>query len=223
MKPAADLIAVIIDMSKSRSHPDRRSLQSDFDATFHRLNELVPATQQIASTVGDEFQAVYPDLDTALRATLLARLLLPEGVDCRFGLGRGEVLAVGDGALGAIQDGSAWWAARVAITTAWKHEHARLPFVRTWFDTEMSEHVGSIGLVNNLLMTRDHLVGSMSARTRRLLLGRLLGRSQAELALDEGISQSAVSQNLARSGATALLAGDALLGGVRTRAREVEA
>jgi predicted transcriptional regulator len=51
----------------------------------------------------------------------------------------------------------------------------------------------------------------MQPRARRLLLGQLLERTQAQLAREEGISQSAVSQSLTRSGATALLASESLL------------
>ena len=53
----------------------------------------------------------------------------------------------------------------------------------------------------------------MGERAQRLLLGWLLGRTQTELAEQEGISQSAVSQSLGRSGAYALRdAQDALAG-----------
>jgi DNA-binding CsgD family transcriptional regulator len=55
------------------------------------------------------------------------------------------------------------------------------------------------------------VVHRMKARERRLAAGLLQGRTQAELASQEGISQSAVSQSLQRSGASALRAGlDAL-------------
>ena len=46
----------------------------------------------------------------------------------------------------------------------------------------------------------------MSHRGRRLTFGTMCGLSQGELADVEGISQSAVSQTLRRSGAVSLVA-----------------
>ena len=51
----------------------------------------------------------------------------------------------------------------------------------------------------------------MTGRERRLLLGRLRGRTQAELAREERVSQPAVSQALRRSGAAAVLLAEAEL------------
>jgi hypothetical protein len=205
------VIAVIVDVSKSRTHPDRSKLQASIERAFAEVNALVQAEQPIEPTVGDEFQGVYRDLSTALRATLLARLQLPEGVDCRFGLGRGEVATVGSGVVGSVQDGSAWWTARKAIDEARKHEYSKLSFVRTWYRSADPADADGEMLVNAYLLGRDQLVSAMNPRARRLLRGQLLGHTQAQLAVDEGITQSAVSQNLARSGANAVVAGDALL------------
>jgi hypothetical protein len=205
------VIAVIVDVSKSRTHPDRSKLQASIERAFAEVNALVQGEQPIEPTVGDEFQGVYRDLPTALRATLLARLQLPEGVDCRFGLGRGEVATVGSGVVGSVQDGSAWWTARKAIDEARKHEYSKLSFVRTWYRSADPVDAEGETLVNAYLLGRDQLVSAMNPRARRLLRGQLLGLTQAQLAVDEGITQSAVSQNLARSGANAVIAGDALL------------
>ena len=210
-------VAVIVDVSKSRSHADRRALQREIQDAFGRVNEAVEAQQNLEPTIGDEFQAVYDTLGAALRATLLARLYLPDGVDCRFGLGLGEVVSIGTGVAGAVQDGSAWWSAREAIDEARRHEYSKLGFVRTWFRSG-AETAGasSEALVNAYLLGRDHIVGAMNPRARRLLLGHLLGATQDELAKREGITQSAVSQNLSRSGANALMASEALLLGVES-------
>jgi len=205
------VIAVIVDVSKSRTHPDRGELQTTIERAFASVNDLVHAVQPIAATVGDEFQAAYADLATALRATLLARLSLPDGVDCRFGLGLGEVATVGTSVVGAVQDGSAWWEARKAIDEARKHQYSKLGFVRTWFRSAHGTDDDRAAVVNAYLLGRDHIVGAMNPRARRLLRGQLLGQTQAQLAADEGITQSAVSQNLSRSGANAVVAGEALL------------
>lgn len=211
-------IAVIVDVSKSRAHADRRALQLGVEAALERVNELIEPLQPLAPTVGDEFQAAYPTLGLAVRATLLARLTLPDGVDCRFGLGHGELATIGVGAAGALQDGSAWWSAREAIGEAREREYAKQPFLRTWFASASAAPLDDVApaaapFVNAYLTTRDHLVTAMSGRERRLLLGQLLGDTQTELAEAESITQSAVSQNLRRSGAAAVLAGETLLTG----------
>ena len=209
MNAPPDAVAVIVDISQSRSHADRRELQDQIVAAFDRVNTLVAADQPLRATVGDEFQAAYGDLGTALRATLLARLSLPEGVECRFGLGLGEVATIGTGVAGVLQDGSAWWEARKAIDEARRHQYSKLGFVRTWFRAAQPSPADA--LVNGYLLGRDHNVGAMNPRARRLLLGQLLGETQGALAQQEGITQSAVSQNLARSGANAVVAGETLL------------
>ena len=205
------VVAMIVDVSKSRSHPDRRSLQTAIENAFAEVNALVPARQPIEPTVGDEFQAVYDDLGVAVRATLVARLHMPEGIDCRFGLGHGEVATIGTGVVGAVQDGSAWWTARKAIDEAREHEYSKLGFMRTWYRSADERDSDREGLVNAYLLGRDFIVAGMNTRARRLLRGQLLGETQAQLAEAEGITQSAVSQNLARSGANALVAGEAQL------------
>ncbi|MDN4641015.1 SatD family protein [Agreia sp. PsM10] len=207
---------MIIDVSRSREHPDRRALQRELQRVFAEINDIEPGEQLIEPTVGDEFQAVYSDLGRALRATMLTQLFLPVGIECRFGLGSGEMRAVGEGVVGAVQDGSAWWRAREAVNEARKHEYSKLGFVRTWFratdaETRDSGILGEESLVNAYLLSRDHIIGSMSARACRLFRGHLLGGTQARLAEDEGITQSAVSQSLAKSGANALAASESLL------------
>lgn len=59
-------------------------------------------------------------------------------------------------------------------------------------------------VLNAFLITRDEGLAQQSDRARSLLLGWLEGRNQHELALAEGITQSAVSQQLSRSGAYAV-------------------
>lgn len=205
-------VAVIIDISRSRAHPDRSELQSEVSEAFARVNDLVPSVQPIEATVGDEFQAVYSDILAALPATLLAQLLLPEGVECRFGLGEGEVTPVGESRAGLIQDGPGWWSAREAVQQARKREYARLSFSRTWFlaaeGGDSPEHATrtTTALINAYLVCRDQLVSDMKPRARRILRGLLMNQTQAEIAEAEGITQSAVSQTLHSSGAIAVLA-----------------
>jgi DNA-binding CsgD family transcriptional regulator len=71
----------------------------------------------------------------------------------------------------------------------------------------------AIAASNAYVLARDELVGAMSERERRLTYGRLLGRSQQELAAEEGVSQPSVSKSLRRAGASALAEGLAALRG----------
>lgn len=210
-------IAVIMDLVGSRRQPDRPEAQRQLVAALDQVNVAVKAEQSLAATVGDEAQGVYADVPTALFATLLLRLLVPAPLDCRFGIGVGRSQSVGVSDYGPMQDGPAWWSARDAIVEAKRREGGKHKLLRTWYAVAEGETVGSLeipepGLTNAYLMGRDQLVSGMNHRSRRLLLGLLKGQTQVQLATSEDISQSAVSQNLQRSGAYAVLGGLELLG-----------
>jgi hypothetical protein len=178
----------------------------------------VPAEQPLEPTVGDEAQARYATVEQALRSSLLLRLELPEQLDARTGIGVGPVQHLGHGAVGLLQDGPGWWAARDAINEAKARETGRDRTLRTWYVVadgvpRAPEHPDPAH-VDAFLLLRDEIVSGMLPRSRRLLRGVLDGRTQADLADEEGISASAVSQNLRRSGAYAVLhAHDLLLHG----------
>jgi hypothetical protein len=162
--------------------------------------------------VGDEFQGAFLDPITAVKASLLLRLyLLKEGdIDARFGLGFGEV-TVFENRTPISQDGPGWWSARSAIERVGAMAASRrTEFVRTYLESSRLKDFpgGEVVALNSFLLCRDALVSQMKPRSRRLLLGMILGKSQAELAAEEKISQSAVSQNLANSGAYAIWASE---------------
>ncbi|CAH0198806.1 SatD family protein [Plantibacter cousiniae (nom. nud.)] len=210
------LLAVVVDIVGSRRLDDRARAQRAIQDVFLQVEATWPAEQPLRPTVGDEFQVVYADVATALRATTLARLLFPAEVDCRFGLGWGEVTDIDAGQDALIQDGSAWWRARAAIDEAHRREDKRQPYLRSWFEGESPQDGDAI--VNALLTLRDHTIDQMrNPRQRQLAAGALLGRSQESMAADVGISQSAVSQNLQRSGGAALVSALDLLAGAPTR------
>lgn len=196
------LIGVITDIVRSRAAPDRSAAQSAVRDAFAAAHDVVPPATDLWATAGDEFQVVYADIAAALAATTLVRAALPDGVDCRFGIGEGEIREVETAVTGhAIQDGSAWWNARAAIEKVHgmqKHGH---PALRTWFHADDPDRAAQI---NAFLVSRDHIVSRMKSRERRLASSYLAGRAQADIARDEKISQPAVSQNLARSGAADL-------------------
>jgi hypothetical protein len=182
--------AVIGDLVGSRDHPSRAEAQLQLLASLDVVNQRIPAIQPLEPTIGDELQGVYSDLHDALYATVLVRLALPETMDCRFGIGVGELEIVGSSAYGLTQDGPAWWTAREAIDTA-KQLGRRFTGLRTRIVRPGSQD-GDI--VNAYLLCRDILVSGFDGRQRRIALGVLGGETLAAIAKTEGISTSAVSQ-----------------------------
>lgn len=194
------LHAVIGDLVGSREQASRASTQQHLLDALAVVNELVPAVQPLEPTIGDELQGVYDDLHDALKATVLVRLALPESMDCRFGIGVGPIEIVGESAYGLTQDGPAWWSAREAIDIA-KDRRRHFPGLRTWIVREATE---GPDMTHAYLLVRDELVSDFDGRQRRIALGQVRGRSLSQLADEEGISASAVSQRH-RAGIGALL------------------
>ncbi|WP_233488848.1 SatD family protein [Blastococcus sp. TF02-9] len=198
-------VVLIGDVVASRSHPDRRALQERVFRVLEDTAADVPGLQRLAVTVGDEFQGVFAELATAVRAALLVRLsLLPE-VDTRYGLGSGPFMVFDDSRQPISQDGPAWWAAREAITTAkQRSDRPRSRSTRLWYVAATPNGAPAdlgAGPVNAYLSCCDELLGRMSPRELRLTRGVVQGVEQAELAEREGVVPSAVSQALSRSGA----------------------
>ncbi len=192
--------AVIGDLVGSRQQKSRREAQRQLLAALDAVNTRLPAAQKLEPTIGDELQGVYANLHDALYATVLVRLALPESMDCRFGIGEGEMEIVGTSAYGLTQDGQAWWSAREAIDDA-KARGRHFPGLRTRIVREGSDQ-GDV--VNAYLLCRDSLVSDFDGRQRRIALGVLDGKKLAQIADEEGISTSAVSQRH-RSGVSVLV------------------
>ena len=212
MKSDAQQVALIGDLVGSRRSSSRTEVQQHLVDALAIANEATTSVQALAPTIGDEFQGVYADVGTALRASLVVRLALPEDVDCRCGIGVGTLEIVGTSEYGRTQDSPAWWAARDAIVEAKRRESGQNKLLRSWY--AVSETGGGrpdADLVNALLLCRDELVSRLDGRQRRLVLGVLRGTSQKELAASEDISPSAVSQSLRRAGAFAVLGATDLL------------
>lgn len=199
---------LIGDLIGSRQATGRVALQHSLQRALRQVNELFDPVQPLEPTVGDEFQGAFLDPPSAARAALVLRLeLLKEAeVDARFGLGWGEV-TVFENRTPLSQDGPGWWSARAAIERVDEMSRGgRTDFVRTYLESSPLQDLsrGEVKALNAFFFCRDALVAQMKPRSRRLLLGLLLERSQAELAAEERISQSAVSQNLTASGAWAI-------------------
>jgi hypothetical protein len=205
------VIATLIgDIVGSRRHAAPAVLHRRLRVALQRTNDVLEPSQALDVTVGDEFQGGFASVAEAVRASLLIRLLLladEDGADSRYGLGWGEVTVFEADRSPLLQDGPGWWAARAAIDrAAGLGRSPRTSFVRTCFGSspQGGDAARFDASIEAFLLCRDASVGHMTNRQRRLLLGVMLGHSQAELARMEGITQSAVSQTLARSGATAI-------------------
>lgn len=209
--------AIIADIVGSRTLTNRADAQRIFEAALERASEGLALLQAPYPTVGDEFQAVAYTLEDALLLTLRAQLLLPSQLQLRFGIGAGrieeftsgvhrQVPARGRGAeSAALQDGSAWWAARAAINRAHDVQDASNPFIRTWFmahasvESEFNSHCQTC--INAMLSLRDHSILKLSARHRRITASLLLGKTQVEIARAEKLSQQAISDFARGTGA----------------------
>ncbi len=198
--------AVIVDIVRSRDLKDRTAAQSQVRDAFARAERDLDVVRPLGATVGDEFQGVYRSVADAVRVTTVAALLLPDEVQVRAGIGFGEVVEVA----GDISDGSAWWRAREAIDEAHRREDAGQASVRGWC-VGPPEEDGR--MTTAILLLRDHVLGRMKARERRIAAAVLEGVPQARIATAESISQGAVSQAAHRSGAIALREALELLGG----------
>lgn len=209
--------AIIVDIVGSRTLTNRADAQRIFEAALERASEGLALLQAPYPTVGDEFQAVAYTLEDALLLTLRAQLLLPSQLQLRFGIGAGRIEefasgvhrqapARGRGAeSAALQDGSAWWAARAAINRAHDVQESSNPFIRTWFmahasvESEFSSHCQTC--INAMLSLRDHSILKLSARHRRITASLLLGKTQVEIARAEKLSQQAISDFARGTGA----------------------
>ena len=216
-------VCVIGDLVGSRDAVDRRSVHTLLGAALDRVEGDRPSFSGLRVTVGDEFQGSYRSLGAALDAAFRVQVLLLPEVAVRIGVGRGPVTVIDAGR--GIEDGPGWWAARAAVEAVEAaSERAPTRLLRTGVrtagedDTVRSpglDDTGTGAAVNAALLCRDHLVGSLSERSVRLLRGLMEpGTTQAELAEREGVSPSAVSQRVRADGVGAVLAAHALLAGL---------
>lgn len=213
VKATASRCVLIGDFVASRRAPDRRALHRTVDAALGRVGEVVPAVTELRIVVGDEFQGAFATLGEAIHAALLVRLELLPDADVRVGVGRGPVELL-DAERG-IEDGPGWWAARAAVEAA-EDLASRAPtrHARTAYRSSPEPPAADPAepAVNAALLCRDHLVGSLSDRSLRLLRGLMDPHAtQSELATLEGISASAVSQRVRSDGIGAVLAAHDLL------------
>lgn len=212
------LATLIGDVIGSRTHVDRPELQVLLNDVLSAINASMEPVQPLRPTIGDEFQGAFAEPAMAIFASLVVRLRLLElaQVDSRYGVGWGSVTIFDAGAIPASQDGPGWWSARMGIDSAKTLASApRTSFVRTCMgEYDAPGPIDVQGVVNAFLLCRDATVARMNPRQRRLLRCVLEGfEHQGDLAEREGITQSAVSQNLRGSGAYAIVQAHRLLEG----------
>jgi hypothetical protein len=213
MKPGDPVATVIGDAVRSRAAVDRSGLHARLTSVLGRANELLRPVVPLRITVGDEFQGCFGSVGEALHASLWLRLHLAPA-QLRHGLGWGSVAVLADEP--RVEDGPGWWAARDAIDAVKADaRRAGTRLLRTAYRRAEGTGGPDPDAVNAALMCRDQMVGSVSPRSLRLLRGVVDGRSQAELAEEEGISPSAVSQRMRNDGLAVVVAADELLGGLR--------
>lgn len=200
-------VGIIADIVDSREMADRSAGQRAITDAFAEAETAVSPIRPAWATVGDEFQVIVATWQDSLRLTLRMQALLPDGIQLRYGIGAGQINTIEQGESGPIQDGTAWLSARAAIDEVEARQQRR-DDVMSGF---CSDDVDLATAVSAQLMVRDHVLGRMKARERRLLSALLFGATQQEAARNERISQAAVSQTLYRSGAMALLDVDDML------------
>lgn len=194
-RPCAALIGDIVD---SRGAPDRRVLHTRLTGTLRRTSRLVPALTPLRITVGDEFQASYETLGSALEASFRIRLDLMPETQVRFGLSWGGATVLD--ARAGTQDGPAWWAARKAIEAAAAAEQRPATHaVRTVY-TPAQDDGPSAGAVNAALACQDQLLSSLDERAMRILRRLAAGETRTAIAHAEDVSPSAISQRIRAAG-----------------------
>lgn len=217
MKKNASVATLIGDVVSSRSSADRRSLHDAIGRALDAANERFSPVTPLRITLGDEYQGSFADLGTAQSCALWLRVRLASEAELRHGLGWGRFIVLSEEP--RVEDGSGWWAARAAIDEIKKEARsAGTRLARTAYrcaDGVDGADGPDPAAVNAAMLCRDQLVGTLSERSMRLLAGLLDGVSQTELAHQEGVSVSAVSQRVRGDGLAVIVAATKLLGGVR--------
>lgn len=194
--------ALVGDVIASRQTGDREGLQHFLDKAMTRGNSVAPTVQPLRMTIGDEFQGLFNDVQSAISATLQIRLALLPAVDVRIGIGWGALEMVPkDPPFG--QDGPCWWRAREAIDEVKKSESSNaVPrSVRTLVKTGDD----SQDLFNAYLVSRDHITAAWDEVDFEIARLHIEGTNQTSISRQVSLSQSSVSRRLQSHGILAVL------------------
>ncbi len=186
-------VVAIGDVVASRRIPDQRRLLDGLAAAASALE----GARSAAATTGDEFQAVYDDLPTAIWSLAALRLRLlddppaDERIEVRVGLGVGEVIGpdpVDAGAPG--QSGPGWWHARAALEHVAAPRRA-WPTVRWWVEGD-----GDLSAIRAALVALDTIAGGFDAIDVSLARGLMQARTASEMASRLKITPQSVGERL---------------------------
>jgi hypothetical protein len=206
--------AVLIDVVRSRSHPDRGALEHDIAVALAAVNGRVHCLDPLTATVGDEVQGIYPTLRDAVRAVVEVRLELVGNVDLRAGIGWGDIVVYDPDRAPFGQDGPAWWSARaaldrVAASTPRRGYAAHMgvdiavpadqPTERGGLPDPLPIDVQPLVVVVGLLALFDRAIASLDRVEARIVLGDLHGATTDALAEEIGLTPSAISQRRTRN------------------------
>lgn len=203
-----NVATLIGDVIGSRRSGDRASVHRELTAAVREADEATDPVRPTVVLSGDEIQGLHPRLGGAVRASFAIRLRV-HPTQIRFGIGWGPVQQLGEG----VEDGAGWWSARSAITSVHELEaKAATRAVRTCF-MPAEDAAGPVApeAVNAALLCRDQVLAGLDGRDIRIVTALMRGRSQTEIAADEGVSVSAVSQRISRKGIGVLLRANELL------------
>jgi hypothetical protein len=187
------VVLAIGDVVDSRRVGDQQRLLAGLARAVEDLDEARSA----APTIGDEFQAIYDDLPTAIRSMAALRLRLlddppaEDPVELRIGLGVGEIIGstpVQAGAPG--QSGPGWWHARAALDHLITRRRA-WPTVRWWVEGE-----AELAAVRATLVALDTIADRFDATDVSLARGLLRGQTATELATSLGITPQSAGGRL---------------------------
>ena len=205
------MATLIGDLVGSRSSPDRAALHDRLAEVLAQANDATCApSYPCGSRRATSSREASPRSVRRVHASLWLRLaLLPD--DLRHGIGWGEVSVLARGAAGGgrarLVGGAGGHRGGRARRDPRRPPGTCAPPTAAPRDVDGPDPRA----VNAALLCRDQMVGSASERSIRLLRGALRGRTQAELATQEGISASAVSQRFRHDGLGVLIAADELL------------
>jgi hypothetical protein len=201
---------LIGDLVGSRSTVDRRRVHRHLRAAVDGANKRFDPVTPLRITVGDEYQGAFASVGQAIDAALWLRLAIVGDVDVRHGIGWGRTSVLQDEP--RVEDGSGWWVARDAIEEA--EAMSRRPglhAVRTVYRCDPASPGPAPDPINAALLARDQLIGQGDDRWRRILAQLLEGSTQADVAQEEGVSPSAISQRVRNDGIAVVLATQELL------------
>jgi hypothetical protein len=194
--------ALVGDVIASRQTGDREQLQHFLDRAMIRGNTVAPAVQPLRMTIGDEFQGLFEDVQSAVSATLEIRLALLPSVDVRIGIGWGTLdMVPKDPPFG--QDGPCWWRAREAIDEVKESESSNA--VPRSIRTLVKTGDGDEELFNAYLVSRDHITEAWDEVDFEIARLHIEGTNQTEISRQVGLSQSSVSRRLQNHGILVVL------------------